>query len=127
AVAVDRDGAVGGDQAAFGGVAALVVEELEGHRAAGVRAEQATELGVVLEGVTDGARGGVLGGFDRRRGGADHDRLIRAAGGDGFVVGVAGVAGDPVVGAGLRRPLAVARCIFAVAVDRDGAVGGDQA
>src|SRR2546423_10736434 len=43
AVAVDRDGAVGGDQAAFGGVAGFVVEELEGDRAAGVRAEQASE------------------------------------------------------------------------------------
>src|SRR2546429_9494507 len=57
AVAVDRDGAVGGDQAAFGGVAGFVVEELEGDRAAGVRAEQAAELGVVLEGVADGEIG----------------------------------------------------------------------
>src|SRR5207244_3498112 len=127
AVAVDRDGAVGGDQAAFGGVAALVVEELEGDRAAGVRAEQAAELGVVLEGVTDGAGGGVLGGFDRRVRRADFVRLIRAAADGFFVVGVAGVGGHPVVGAGLGRRGAVRGCVFAVAVDRDGAVGGDQA
>src|SRR3989442_913840 len=44
-----------------------------------------------------------------------------------FVVGFAGVGGDPVVGAGLRRRGAVRGCVFAVAVDRDGAVGGDQA
>src|SRR3989442_131081 len=79
AVAVDRDGAVGGDQAAFGGVAALVVEELEADAAAGVRAEQARELGVVLEGLPDGAGGGGLGGFDLRRGRADEALLIRAA------------------------------------------------
>src|SRR2546425_433346 len=127
AVAVDRDGAVGGDQAAFGGAGGLVVEELEGDRAAGVRAEQAAELGVVLEGVTDGAGGGVLGGFDLRRRRADFDRLIRAAADGFFVVGFAGVGGHPVVGAGLVRRGAVRGCVFAVAVDRDGAVGGDQA
>src|SRR5207244_1057917 len=127
AVAVDRDGAVGGDQAAFGGVAGFVVEELEGDRAAGVRAEQARELGGVLEGGADGAGGGVLDGFDRRARGADFDRLIRAARDGFFVVGFAGVGGDPVVGAGLRRRGAVRGCVFAVAVDRDGAVGGDQA
>src|SRR5205807_705503 len=118
AVAVDRDGAVGGDQAAFGGVAAFVVEELEGDRAAGVRAEQAAELGGVLEGGADGAGGGVLDGFDRRARGADFDRLIRAARDGFFVVGFAGVGGDPVVGAGLRRRGAVRGCVFAVAVDR---------
>src|SRR5205807_1206034 len=89
-VAVDRDGAVGGDQAAFGGVAGFVVEELEGNRAAGVRAEQATELGGVLEGGADGAGGGVLDGFDRRGRRADFDRLIRAARDGFFVVGFAG-------------------------------------
>src|SRR5207247_10815368 len=127
AVAVDRDGAVGGDQAAFGGVAGFVVEELEGVRAAGVRGEQATELGGVLEGLADGAGGGVLDGFDRRGRRADFDRLIRAAADGLFVFGFAGVGGDPVLGAGLRRRGAVRGCVFAVAVDRDGAVGGDQA
>src|SRR5439155_11825974 len=70
-------------------------------------------------------------GHRRRRGrhgfGSDDDRLIRAARDGFFVVGFAGVGGDPVVGAGLRRRGAVRGCVFAVAVDRDGAVGGDQA
>src|SRR5204862_5581910 len=80
-----------------------------------------------LEGLADGAGGGVLDGFDRRGRRADFDRLIRAAADGFFVVGFAGVGGDPVVGAGLRRRGAVRGCVFAVAVDRDGAVGGDQA
>src|SRR5439155_643105 len=65
AVGRHRHGAVAGDQAAFGRRAALVVIELEGDRAAHVFAEGAGQRGLVLEGVTDGARGGVLGGFDR--------------------------------------------------------------
>src|SRR5207302_224446 len=69
----------------------------------------------------------VLDGFDRRGRRADFDRLIRAAADGFFVVGFAGVGGDPVVGAGVRRRGAVRGCVFAVAVDRDGAVGGDQA
>src|SRR5207244_11022227 len=81
----------------------FVVEELEGDRAAGVRAEQATELGGVLEGGADGAGGGVLDGFDRGARGADFDRLIRAARDGIFVVGFGGVAGGPVVGACLGR------------------------
>src|SRR5256884_641882 len=86
-------------------------------RSAGVRAEQAAELGVVLEGVADGAGGGVLDGFDRRGRRADFDRLIRAAADGFFVVGFAGEGGNPVVGAGLRRRGAVRGCVFAVAVD----------
>src|SRR3989442_13610401 len=43
-----------------------------------------------------------------------------------FVVGFAGVGGDPVVGAGLRRRGAVRGCVFAVAVDRDGAEVGRE-
>src|SRR5438445_264593 len=35
---------------------------------AGVGAEQAGDLGLVLEGLTDRARGGVLAGFDRQLG-----------------------------------------------------------
>src|SRR5256885_1725789 len=66
AVGVERVEGVGGAEVGFGGVAGFVVEELEGDRAAGVRAEQAAELGVVLEAVADGAGGGVLGGLDRQ-------------------------------------------------------------
>src|SRR2546430_1109184 len=127
AVAVDRDGAVGGDQAAFGGVAGFVVEELEGDRAAGVRAEQATELGGVLEAVADGAGGGVLDGFDRRARRADFDRLIRAAADGFFVVGFAGVRCEPETCEVQPQPSPVRRRLLADTVDRDGAVGGDQA
>src|SRR5205823_181757 len=99
AVGRHRHGAVAGDQAAFGRRAALVVIELEGDRAAHVFAEGAGQRGLVLEGVTDGARGGVLGGFDRGRL-FPYTTLFRSAARDGFfVVGVAGVGGHPVVGA----------------------------
>src|SRR5207253_1574828 len=127
AVAVESGRAACRDQAAFGGVAGFVVVELPADRPAGVRAEQPGELGLVLEGVADRPRGGRLDGFDRRARGADFDGLIRAPG-DGFlVVGFARVGRDPVVGPGLRRRGAVRGFVFAVAVDRDGAVGGDQA
>src|SRR3989454_415496 len=91
------------EHAAFGGVAALVGVELPADAAAGVRSEEPRELGLVLEALADGARGRVLGGGDRRLGLGDQHRLIRAAAGCFLVVGVAGVAGHPVVGAGLRR------------------------
>src|SRR5438128_392917 len=68
-----------------------------------------------------------MGGWDRRRGLADHDRLIGAAALGFLVVGVAGVGGHAVVVAGLRRAGGVGGCVFAVAGDRDGAVGGHQA
>src|SRR5438128_1953625 len=126
-VAGDRDGAVGGHQAAFGGLAALVGVELPADRARGVRAEEATELGLVLEGLADRARGRVLGGCDRRRGLADHDRLIGAAALGFLVVGVAGVGGHPVVPVGVARAGAPGGCVFDVAGDRDGAVVGPQA
>src|SRR5438132_251193 len=49
--AADRDRALGGDEAAFGRRAALVVVELPADLPAGVGAEQAGDLGLVLEGV----------------------------------------------------------------------------
>src|SRR5438105_15289139 len=65
------DGAIAGDQAAFGRRAALVVIELEGDRAADVVAEGA-EIGRASLGSGGGyAWGRVLGGFDRGRGLAD--------------------------------------------------------
>src|SRR2546426_113446 len=70
--------------------------------AAGVRSEEPRELGLVLEALADGARARVLACGDRRLGMGDQHRLIRAAAGCFLVVGVAGVAGHPVVGAGLR-------------------------
>src|SRR5438445_489725 len=99
----DRDRALGGDEAAFGRRAALVVVELPADLPAGVGAEQAGDLGLVLEGLTDRARGGVLAGFDRRRRRGDLNRLIGAAGGGFLVVLVARVGGHPVVGAELGR------------------------
>src|SRR5437016_898689 len=93
AVAVGGDGAVGGDQAAFGGVAGFVVEELEGDRAAGVRAEQAAELGGVLEAVADGAGGGVLDGFDRRARSEERRGGIGGAAEGSLVRGFAGIGG----------------------------------
>src|SRR5207245_94070 len=127
AVAVDRDGAVGGDQAAFGGVEIGRASWRAGVRPAGVRGGRHGELGIVLEGLADRPRGGRLDGFDRRARGADFDGLIRAPGDCFLVVGFARVGRDPVVGPGLRRRGAVRGFVFAVAVDRDGAVGGDQA
>src|SRR2546428_443579 len=127
AVAVDRDGAVGGDQAAFGGVAALVVEELEGDRAAGSEAEQAALQALVLDGFTVVPGGGVLGGLDRRCRRAYFDWLFRAASDGFFVFFFFNDAAPPEVYAlSLRDALPIC-CVFAVAVDRDGAVGGDQA
>src|SRR5207253_240111 len=126
AVAVDRDGAVGGDQAAFGGVAGFVVEELEGDRSAGVRAEQPRELGGVLEGGADGAGGGVLDGFDRRARRADFDRLIRAAARGRSVAVVAAVCRDPPVAAGTGRDLGGVRDGGAAAGESLGDRPGDE-
>src|SRR5947207_771755 len=97
-----------------------------------MRVDMGTELGGVLEGVGlvagggDGAGVCVMSGCDRRALGAECSEVSRAALDGFFVVGFAGVGGDPVVGAGLRRRGAVRGCVFAVAVDRDGAVGGDR-
>src|SRR5439155_299755 len=99
----DRDGAVGGHQAAFGGLAALVGVEPPADRARGVRAEEATELGLVLEVLTVRARGRVLGRRSCPPRRSSDLRLIGAAALGFLVVGVAGVGGHPVVGAGLRR------------------------
>src|SRR5262249_14601814 len=96
-VGAHAHGAVAGQRFAF---ALGVVVELPAEGAAGVFAEQAGERGLVLEGLPDGAGGGVLGGRHGRPGLADFHRLIAAAAGGGGVVVVAGVGGDPVVGAG---------------------------
>src|SRR5437764_2033611 len=127
AVAGHVGGDVVGDLAGSGHRGVFVVVELPADFAARVRAEQARQGGLVLDGRADDGGGRFLGGFDRRRGGADHDRLIRAAGGDGFVVGVAGVAGDPVVGAGLGGARACGGHVVAVAGHVGGAVFGGQA
>jgi len=92
-----------------------------------VGAEQAAQRGLVLEDVADGAVVGQLGRLDFGRGGADRDRLLGAARGRFGVVGVAGVAGDPVVGGGLGRARAGRRRVVAVLGDRHRAVGGDRA
>src|SRR5206468_3000678 len=83
AVGGDADRAVRGQRRAG---AVFVLVELPGDAAGGVRAQHAADVGLVVQGVPDRARGRVLGGFDRRGGGADRDRLIRAAGGDFLVV-----------------------------------------
>src|SRR5262249_35772177 len=90
-------GSVAGQRFAF---ALGVVVELPAEGAAGVFAEQAGERGLVLEGLPDGAGGGDLGGRHGRPGLAHFHRLIATAAGGGCVVVVAGVGGDPVVGAG---------------------------
>src|SRR5205807_2296480 len=126
AVGAHRHGAVGGHHAAFGGLAFLVVVELPADLPARFGAEQAGDRGLVLEGGADRAGGRVLGGAQAGGGLADRDRLVFAAGGGGGVVGVAGVGGDPVVGAGFgaaRRSSGV----VAVGAHRHGAVGGHHA
>src|SRR5207248_1722908 len=115
AVAGHVGGAVFGDHAAAGRRAVFVVVELPADFAARVRAEQARQGGLVLDGRADDGGGRFLGGFDRRRGGADHDGLIRAAGGDGFVVSVAGVACAPVFRSGLGGARACGGHVVAVA------------
>src|SRR5207245_793975 len=117
----------GGDEAAFGRRAALVVVELPADLPAGVGAEQAGDLGLVLEGLTDRARGGVLAGFDRRRRRGDLNRLIGAAGGGFLVVLVARVGSDPVVGAGLRGARALRRCVLSLHDALPISRGGDEA
>src|SRR5438132_1091522 len=125
--AVDRDRAVGGGSAErrVGTVGGRV--ELPGDRADGVFAELAGERGLVLEAVADDAGGGLQCVSELRLGRRHHYRLVGAAAGDFLVVVVAGVAGHPVVGAGGRGARAVGRFVGARAVDRDRAVGGDQA
>src|SRR5437588_775689 len=61
--------------------------------------EQARDVGLVLEGGADEARGGSLGGRDRRPGRGHVDGLGFALGGDRAVVVVTGVGGGPVVDA----------------------------
>src|SRR5207245_1688810 len=126
AVGAHRHGAVGGHHAAFGGLAFLVVVELPADLPARFGAEQAGDRGLVLEGGADRAGGRVLGGAQAGGGLADRDRLVFAAGGGGGVVGVAGVGGDPVVGAGFASP-ARRSSELAVGAHRHGAVGGHHA
>src|SRR5207302_1324644 len=121
------DGAVAGDQAAFGCRAALVVIELEGDRAADVFAEGAGQGGLVQIGRASCRGGGDLGGFDRGRGLDDRHRLVGAARDGFFVVGVAGVGGHPVVGVGGGGAGVVGCFVFAVGGCVDGVVAGDQA
>src|SRR5438445_2428947 len=63
AVGGDRDRALGGDEAAFGRRAALVVVELPADLPAGVGAEQAGDLSLVLDAPDLQSRGWVLSGF----------------------------------------------------------------
>src|SRR5439155_1115075 len=123
AVGGDADGALGGDRFAF---ALGVVVELPADGAAGSFAEQAGDLGGVLEGVPDRARGGLLVGFVVRRCGAHAHVLTFPTRRSSDLVGVAGVGGDPVVGAAVARRGAFGRFIAAVGGDADGALGGDR-
>src|SRR5205823_2718025 len=70
--------------------------ELPGDRAFGA-AERARDRRLVLEDRADGARGGVLGGCDRRRSGGHFDGLIRAFAFRGRVVRVAAICRHPPV------------------------------
>src|SRR5207244_4207134 len=83
-----------------GGLAFLVVVELPGDLSARFGARQAGDRGLVLEAGADRAGGRVLGGVQGGGGLVHRDRLVFAARGGGGVVGVAGVGGHPVVGAG---------------------------
>src|SRR5437016_4137953 len=121
------DGAVAGDQAAFGCRAARVVIAVEGGRAADVVAEGAGQGGLVLEGRPDDARGRVLGGFDRGRGLADRQRLVGAASAVFPYATLFRSGGHPVVGVGGGGAGAVGGFVFAVGGHVDGAVAGDQA
>src|SRR5207302_1402387 len=121
------DGAIAGDQAAFGCRAAQIGRASGRESAADVVAEGAGQGGLGLEGRADDARGRVLGGFDRGRGRADRHRLIGGARDGFFVVGVGGVGGHSVVGVGGGGAGAVGGFVFAVGGHVDGAIAGDQA
>src|SRR5439155_790136 len=94
------NGCVRAHQAACGGLAFLVVVELPGDLPARFGARQGGDRGLVLEGGAGRAGGWVLGGVQGGGGLVHRDRLVFAARGGGGVVGVAGVGGHPVVGAG---------------------------
>src|SRR5204863_30553 len=89
--------------------------------------EGASERRLVLEGRADDARGGILGGGDRRRSLFDAHGLGGAAARDFIVVGVAAVGSHPVVGARGRRRRAGRRAVVPVATHRHRAIGGDRA
>src|SRR5437868_3850494 len=90
--------------------------ELPGDRAAGGRAEQAGDRGLVLEHAADEARGGGLRGFDRRTRRGHFHGLRFAAGFRRAVVVVAGGGGDPVVAAERAARRALGRFVGLVAV-----------
>src|SRR5438445_774638 len=102
AVGGDRDRALGGDEAAFGRRAALVVVELPADLPAEVGVRQVGVTGVQPCALPVRARGGVLAGFDRRRRRGDLNRLIGAAGGGFLVVLVARVGGHQIGRASCR-------------------------
>src|SRR5205807_2142131 len=111
--------AVGHRDRVFGrrrALAFFVFVELPGDRAAGGRAEQAGDRGLVLEHAADEARGGGLRGFDRRTRRGHFHGLRFAAGFRRAVVVVAGVGGDPVVGADRAERRALGRFVGRVAV-----------
>src|SRR5439155_1693498 len=118
---------VGEGKSVVGGGGGLVVVELEGDRAGHVLAGEGAQRGLVLEGGADGARGGALRGFDGGRGLPEGRRVIGAPGDGFFVVGVAGVGGHPVVGAGRRGAGAVGGFIAAVGGHREGGGAGWRA
>src|SRR2546430_8146114 len=89
------------DHAAAGRRAVFVVVELPADFAARVRAEQARQGGLVLDGRADDGGGRFLGGFDRRRDSTRLNSSHRQTSGAGFCFGKNGIAGRPVVGAGL--------------------------
>src|SRR5205807_1969551 len=108
-----------------GGLAFLVVVELPADLPARFGAEQAGDRGRSEERRVGKAGGRGWGGAQAGGGLADRDRLVFAAGGGGGVVGVAGVGGDPVVGAGFGAG-AGGRRVVAVDVHRRRAVGGQH-
>src|SRR5207237_449223 len=125
AVAGHVGGAVFGDHAAASRRVNFVVVEIPADFVSRERTEQSRQGGLVLDGRPDDDGGRFLGGFDRRRGGADHDRLIRAAGGDGFVLGVVGSSPTRRSSALLGGARACGGHVVAVAGHVGGAVFGD--
>src|SRR5207237_409630 len=126
--AVARDGDAG-RAVEIGRAAGRVVarlEQVEADRATGGRGRPA-EAGVVGQRVADLAARLARGRPECGRVGGDDDRLVAAAARGGVVVGVAGVLGQPVVGAGLGGDVAagLGRAVGAVvgAVARDGDAG----
>src|SRR5439155_1123665 len=121
------DGAVAGDQAAFGCRGAEVHMSEQEERGADVFGDGVEQGGVVLDGRADASRVRVLGGFVRGRGLAARERFAVSLHDALSIFGVAGVGGHPVVGVGGGGAGAVGGFVFAVGGHVDGAVAGDQA